>query len=326
MAVAVHCPITPTTKDIKKAAHLAVFCYDRLMQTVRAKIFRTGLIVRSKRGTINDSNLAQTRKSLERLEKYFPVRKKVKIRAVKKEQFRAEWITVPSSRADKVILYIHGGGFVFYPKFYRDYISRLGEQSDTKVLSLDYSLAPENPYPKALHEAVAAYKWLLGTFASKDIVIAGDSAGGALVLSLLHQIREEKLAYPACAIALSPATDATLKSTSIEANKAKDIFIKKASISYFIDAYFAQTPRDHPIASPLHGSFEGFPPLLIEVDKDEIMYDDSARVVEKAKKAKVDVEFYETQGLWHVHHLYARYIPEARKSIEHLGEYIRRHM
>ncbi len=295
------------------------------MKTVRAKIFRTALIVRSKRGPINDSNLAQTRKSLDRLEKYFPVRKKVEIRPIKEEDFRGEWITVPNSRADKVILYIHGGGFVFYPKFYRDYISRLGEKSGTKVLSLDYSLAPENPYPKALNEAIAAYKWLLRTFKSKDIAFAGDSAGGALVLSLLHQIREEKLAYPACAIALSPATDATLKSASIETNRARDIFIKKASISYFIDAYFAQTPRDHPIASPLHGSFKGFPPLLIEADKDEIMYDDSSRVVEKAKKAGVDVEFYETQGLWHVHHLYARYIPEAKKSIEHLGEYIRHH-
>lgn len=302
------------------------FCYDGLMKTARAKIFRAGLIVRSKHGLINDSNLAQTRKSLERLERYFPVRKKVKIQAVRNEKFSAEWITVPSSRADKVILYIHGGGFVFYPKFYRDYISRLGEQSGTKVLSLDYSLAPENPYPKALHEAAAAYKWLLEKFKPRDIVVAGDSAGGALVLSLLHQIREEKLAYPACAIALSPATDATLNSASIEANRTKDIFIKKASISYFIDAYFADTPRDHPIASPLHGSFEGFPPLLIEVDKDEIMYDDSVRVVEKAKKSGVDVEFYETQGLWHVHHLYARYIPEAKKSIKHLGEYVRQHV
>ena len=271
---------------------------------------------------INGANLMKKRKELDKLEKYFPVSRATQINKTKTGSFKGEWIIVPESRSDKVVLYVHGGGFVFYPKLYRDLISRIAKAGEVKALSIDYSLSPEHKFPTALNELIAAYKWLLQDYAPASIAVAGDSAGGALVLSLLHSLRDMKLPNPACVAVISPATDATLKSTSMRTNKNKDFFIKKESLDYLIPAYFGDTPTDHPIASPLHGSFEGFPPLLVHAEKHEIMYDDSSRLVEKAQKANVDVYYYETEGLWHVYHLYARYVPEARAAIKNIGSFI----
>lgn len=296
------------------------------MLSTRAKAIKLGLkLSRLLNTPVSDQNLEEKRQSFQRLEKYFPLDKSVHIEPVSGKGFKAEWITVPQSRENKAMLYIHGGGFVFHTHVHRQLISLIAKTGKVKALSLDYSLAPEHPYPVALHEAIAAYKWLIRAgFAPKDIVIAGDSAGGALVLSTLHQIREEKLPNPSCTIVIAPATDATLKSSSIETNASSDFLIKADTLAYFIQSYFQNTPTDNPIASPLHGQLKGFPPLLVHIDKGEILYDDSARLVEKAKSEGVEVELYESEGLWHVWHLFARYIPEARKAIEHIGQFIQK--
>ena len=298
------------------------------MTSLRAKI----LIQAIKRGgllstVIDSDNLDKKRKQFKKLEKIFPVPLWAKVRGVQDNDFKGEWVTAPNSQDDTVLLYIHGGGFVFDgTKLYRGLIARLARATNSKVLSINYSLAPEHPYPTALNEATAAYKWLLsqGYDASK-ISIGGDSAGGTLALSLLHIIKRQNLDMPACAFVMSPATDATLKDFSVE-NKDKDFYINFESLKFFIKAYFGNTSTSDPIASPLLGSLEGLPPLLIHVDKKEIMYKDSLRFAEKARKSGVEVELYESNDLFHVWHIFAGYIPEAKKSIDEIGKFVKAHI
>ncbi|HEY1835797.1 MAG TPA: alpha/beta hydrolase [Candidatus Saccharimonadales bacterium] len=277
------------------------------------------------RSDITNENLAAKRISYDKLAKFFPVAKSVKIRPEKAGGVKAEWIVTPQAKPDKIMLYMHGGGFVFNStKLHRDLIARIAAASQVTALSLDYSLAPEHPFPKALEETMAAYRWLLREkkINPKHVVLAGDSAGGSLVLSALQTIRNEKLPNPACAVVIAPATDATLQHPQALANQKKDFFIKRTNLDFFIDAYFGQTPRDDPIASPLLGSLRGFPSLLVHASKNELMHNDSMRFVEKAKREGVKVEFYQGENLWHVWHLFARYLPEARQAIQNIGEFI----
>ena len=272
------------------------------------------------------ANLERKRANYARLHRFFPVSPQAKFTAVRGKGFKGEWIDAPGSRPDKVVLYFHGGGFIFgNPKVHRDLIYRIAKTSGARALSIDYSLAPEHPYPTAINEAIAAYKWLLQSFDPANITLAGDSSGGSIVLSMLHVIRAEKLPNPACAIAMSPATDAYHVDEDAKSPQVKDNFIRLSSIHFFIDSYFQKTPRNHPVASPLYGSLKGFPPLFICADKSELMYGQSARLAEKAKKEGVDVTFHEGEGLWHVWPLFARYVPEARKTIQEMGDFIRRY-
>lgn len=296
------------------------------MASLRSKVLRR-YIKRSKSslGIISDKNLQQKRQHYDHLAKYFAPEKSVTTEQINTNKFKGEWLKSPESRVNKVVLYFHGGGFVFGGNLHRDLTARIAKEAKVKALSVDYSLAPEHPYPAALNECFAAYEWLLKSYSPNDIALAGDSSGGAIVLSLLHMMKAKELPVPSCAVVIAPATDATLSGQSFTKNKNKDAFIKLESLEYFINAYFKNIPRNDPVGSPLYGSFKGFPPLLVHIDKSEIMYDDSARLVQKARKEGVEVEFYEEEGLWHVWHMYARYIPEAKKAIKNIAKFINKH-
>lgn len=267
-------------------------------------------------------NLQSKRDGVAKLAKFGVVSKDVKIAPYKAKLFKGEWITTPESREDKILLYFHGGGFIFnFTVHHRDYISRLARTTKRKAFSLDYSLAPEYPYPTAVNEAMSAYKWLLKNYKPQDIVIMGDSAGGAMTLSLLQMLKRDKLPMPACAIAIAPPTDATLTSYK-KYSRPNDHIIKDDNLEFFIDLYFKNTPHNDPIASPLFGEYEGLPPIMIHIDKSEVLYGDAVALVKKAKAAGVEAELYEEQDLWHVWHIFARYIPEAQKAIDNIARFI----
>lgn len=298
------------------------------MASVRAKV----LIQAIKRGgllntVIDADNLEEKRSQFKKLEKRFPKPRWAKVTLVENKSFKGEWVTAPKTSDKKVLLYLHGGGFVFdATRLYRDLIARLSKATGLKALSVDYSLAPEHPYPTALNEVLAAYQWLLEQgYNGKDIVLCGDSAGGTLALSLLHKLRDGKLPMPACVFVMSPATDATLEKASFE-NKSKDFYINLDTLLFFVKSYFGNTPANDPVASPLLGSLKGFPPLLMHADKNEVMYNDTARFAAKARKAGVDVTLYESEDLFHVWHVFARYIPEAKQSINDISEFVKKHI
>ncbi len=276
---------------------------------------------------ISKDNLQKKREQVKKLERFAKVNKDVKIKSLKTPKFKAEWITVPNSREDKILLYFHGGGFLFnFIVYHRDFISRVARESQLKALSLDYSLAPENPFPTAVNEGLAAYKWLLKNgYRAKNIVIMGDSAGGSLALSLLQVLKKNKLPMPACAVVIAPATDATLVSYK-KYSDPNDYIVKLESLDFFINSYFAKTPHNDPIASPLFGDYKNMPPLLIHVDKKEVLYGDSLALYKKAKKEGQDVELYQADGLWHVWHIFARFVPEAREAIKNIGQFITKNL
>jgi epsilon-lactone hydrolase len=298
------------------------------MPSRRARTFKAALkLARRSRSPVSDQNLAKKRQKGEGLVKLLPLAKDVTVEPANEPGFEAEWITVPGLREDKVLVYLAGGGSIFRSNAHRDLISRVARASGLPALSVRYSLAPEYPFPAAVHETVAAYKWLLEQdFMPRDIVFVGDSSGGSIILSSLHQLREQGLPNPACVVVMSPATDGTLSSPSVVRNSSRDFLLTQASMLYFIHSYYQDTPRAHPIASPLFGSLQGLPPLLVQADRHEALYDDSSRLVTKAREAGVPVEFYETEGLWHVYQLFARYIPEGRAAINHVAEFIRKHV
>ncbi len=216
--------------------------------------------------------MEQKRIAYTHLARRFPMPKGTKITLVSGNGFVGEWVDTLVSREDIIMLYVHGGGFVFNStELHRELIARIASPAKVRALSLDYSLAPEHPFPAAINEALTAYKWLLKKYSANKIVFVGDSAGGSVVLSLLSVVREKGLKNPACAVAISPATDAYKVKEGVLENKNKDFFIRPKNIEFFIDAYFQSTPRNHPIASPLYGSMKGFPPILIHADKDELM-------------------------------------------------------
>jgi monoterpene epsilon-lactone hydrolase len=186
-------------------------------------------------------------------------------------------------------------------------------------------LSPENPFPIPINEAIAAYKWLLKSYNPANIALAGDSSGGSIVLSMLHIIQKEKLPNPACAIVMSPATDAHHIDEDAQSPQVRDHFIKHTNINFFVESYFQKTPRNHPVASPLYGPLRGFSPLFILADKNELMYGQSVRLAKKAKEQGVNVTLREAEGLWHLWPLFARHIPEAKASIHEIAQFVRQH-
>ncbi|MEL7240125.1 MAG: alpha/beta hydrolase, partial [Planctomycetota bacterium] len=194
---------------------------------------------------------------------------------------KGEWHRPAGRSVKRVILYFHGGGYVFgSPTTHRTLTYPLALTADAEVFSLDYRLAPEHPCPAAIEDALAAYQWLrvIGR-APEDIVFAGDSAGGGLALAAMQALVAAGEPLPACAVLYSPYTDLTAEAASLDANAESDDMFQRASFSMGPNYYAANMARNDPRASPLFGDMRGLPPLLVFASTSEMLYDDSARLV-----------------------------------------------
>lgn len=240
---------------------------------------------------------------------------------------RAEWITAPGAAPDRVILYLHGGGYVLGSiDSHRDLCERYSRASGARVLSLDYRLAPENPFPAAVDDATAAYRWLLSEGISPNhIAIAGDSAGGGLAFATLVALRDAGTPLPACATPISPWVDLEATGESMVSRAEVDPMVQKDMIQQMGQTYIGSgNPRD-PLAAPLHADLKGLPPLLVHVGSRETLHDDAARMVEKAKASGVDVTLDVWEGQIHVWHVFASRLDEGQAAIEKLGAFVRKH-
>jgi monoterpene epsilon-lactone hydrolase len=236
----------------------------------------------------------------------------------------AEWIAAPGATADRVILYLHGGGYVVGSvKTHRAMISRIARASNARALAIDYRLAPEHPFPAAVEDATAAYRWLLAQgYKPGRIVIAGDSAGGGLTLAALLAIRDSKLPQPAGAVPISPWTDLEGTGESVRTRAARDVMVTQENLaSSARDYYGAHDPRD-PLVSPVHADFRGLPPMLIQVGDAEILLDDATRVAARAKAAGVQVELEVWDDMPHVWHVFAKLLPEGQDAIDKIGKFV----
>jgi epsilon-lactone hydrolase len=237
-------------------------------------------------------------------------------------------VTPPRSLADRHVLYLHGGGYTYgAPVLYRDFIWRIATAASARVLCIDYRLAPEHPFPAAVDDAAAAYRWLLadGTRPQRTAVV-GDSAGGGLVFAVLLRLRDEGVPLPAAAVAISPWTDLTVNGQSYRINDGKDPMIRTADAASFASFYLAGADPRNPYASPLHGDPAGLPPSLILVGSDEILYDDAVGMADKLRAAGCRVEIEIWPRMPHVWPLFARIVPEARRAVDRIGSFLDREL
>jgi acetyl esterase/lipase len=237
---------------------------------------------------------------------------------------RADRISTALSESCRHILFLHGGGFIVgSPALYRHFTWRIASAARARVLCVDYRLAPEHPFPAALDDAVAAYRWLLADGVEPQrIAVMGDSAGGGLTLSLLLRLRDEGIPLPAAAITLSPWTDLALTGLSFELNASADPLVATEQARHFVDYYLAGADPRSPYASPLYGEPAGLPPTIIQVGSDEVLRDDAVRMADRMSAAGCRVELEIWPRMPHVWHLFAPVIPEARQAIERVGAFV----
>jgi len=238
-----------------------------------------------------------------------------------------EWI-LPHARpfSPRVVLYLHGGGYVGgSPEMYRSVTSNFARRCDARVFALDYRLAPEHPFPAALDDAIAAYRWLLAQgIAAGSIVVAGDSAGGGLTLSTLLDIRERGLPRPGGAVMIAPWVDLLSTGQSVRTNaRTDDVVVPDNGEHKLAHAYMGAGALDDPRASGFYADLTELPPLLIQASAIEVLRDDSVRLDAKARAAGVDSTLRLWDGLPHVWHLFAQ-LPETREAFDDIAPFIGR--
>jgi len=237
----------------------------------------------------------------------------------------AEWITTPGAVAERVICYLHGGGYVLGSiNTHRELASRLSRAASARVLILDYRLAPENLFPAAVDDSRAAYRWLLSVGVDPArLVIAGESAGGGLTVATLVALRYAGEPLPAAGICLSPWVDLECLGESIVTKAEIDPVVNKDHILMLSKAYLEDTDPCTPLASPLYADLTGLPPLLIQVGTAECLFDDAMRLADRARAAGVDVTLEPWDDMIHMWHMFAAILPEGRQAIDRIGEFIR---
>lgn len=262
-------------------------------------------------------------------QKKYPIPEDVKVEQIDAGGVPAEWQTVPGAIEDRVLLYLHGGGWILgSPNSHRLLTVALGQATKMRVLSVDYRLAPEHPYPAPLEDCTAVYNWLLSTGSKpENIIIAGDSAGGSLTLTTLIRLRDDGVPLPSGAVALSSSTDIKLSDDSYFANGETDPILADIGLFWWIIAYLAGADPSDPLVSPLFANLKGLPPLLFQVSTCEMLYCDSTRFVDKAKAAAVDVTLETWDDMLHVFHGFGLHeLPEAKEAIARIGEFVQKQL
>lgn len=246
---------------------------------------------------------------------------------IEMEHFTMELLeSKENPNTEKIILQLHGGGYVGAMRnAYRMFAGLYNEVSHgMSVLTIDYRVAPENPYPAALEDAYAAYLWLLeqGWF-SEQIILAGDSAGGGLAMALCHYLKDKGKQLPCGIVAMSPWTDLTASGESYDTNYERDPLFGKTrdSLIYNKDYVGENDPMDAYI-SPMFGDFRGFPPMLIQVGSFEMLLSDSVDVAAKAREQGVKVRLSIYEGMFHIFQMAAKLLPESRRAWVEIGKFI----
>lgn len=293
--------------------------------SLRAELIRLGLRATFKRHENDVPGVARIRAHMEKFAYLVPRAPKGTV-AVKTALGGAPVIrvTTPRSRADRHILYLHGGGYVCgRPVHYRDFIWRIADAADATVHMVDYRLGPEHPFPAAVDDAVAAYRSLLtAAVEPARLAVMGDSAGGGLTFATLLKLRDERDAMPAAAVALSPWTDLTLTSESCVRFAKTDPMLSPDPAKVFVRWYLGDADPKHPYASPLFGDPAGLPPSLIQVGSDEILLDDAVHLGERMRSAGVAAEVDIWPRMPHVWQMFARVLPEAQQAIRRIGAFL----
>ncbi|HSZ05774.1 MAG TPA: alpha/beta hydrolase fold domain-containing protein [Solirubrobacteraceae bacterium] len=237
----------------------------------------------------------------------------------------AEWVRAQRGSTRPIVLYIHGGGYSLgSTRSHRHLAASIGYAADAAVLSLDYRRAPESPFPAAIEDATAATRWLL-THTDAPVILAGDSAGGGLVVATMIALRDAGLPLPAAGVCLSPWLDLTCTADAHTRLADRDPLLSRAELKRMADAYLCDADAQQPLASPAFAELAGLPPLLIQVGAEEILLDDARTLAGSARAEGVEVTLEEWPDMIHVWHWYFPVLAEGRQAITAIAAFIRRH-
>lgn len=251
-----------------------------------------------------------------------PVAPDIKIEAVEIAGRKAEWLEAPDADPSRATLYFHGGGYVLGSlASHRSMVAEIARASRSRALLFDYRLAPESPYPAAVDDALAAYRWLRDQNLA-HLAIAGDSAGGGLTLACMLAARDQGLPMPDAAVCISPWTDLTCSAETYESRAHLDPLIPHIDIQGMVTAYLQGASAEAPTASPNFADLSGLPPLLIHVGTDECLYSDSIVLHDRAKTTGVASTLDVWPDMIHVWHSFHPMLKEARLAISRVGEFL----
>lgn len=238
----------------------------------------------------------------------------------------AEWLVAPGAADGPTLLHLHGGAYVFASaRTHRGFVSQIVAHTGGRALVLDYRLAPEHPYPAALDDALAAYRWLLARPApAARIALAGESAGAGLALATMLRARSEGLPLPAGAALVSPWVDLTHREAPHTEHAHRDVMLRGEQLAAWADLYAPGRDRQDPYISPVFADLRGLPPLWMCADRDELLYPETLRLAERARQAGIPVELEIGEGLLHVWPFFHAILPEGRKTITRLADFLRR--
>jgi acetyl esterase/lipase len=296
------------------------------MSSYQAAAFKMALRVMKKRMFSNTDHVA-LRRLVNNSARHIPKPPAdIDFRSERIEGVPCLWVKALGADSKKIILYLHGGGYIFCSAHttHKDILWRLSVASRCRVLAPDYRLAPENPYPAALEDSIKVYQWLLQQgYKPEHIAIVGDSAGGGLTYGTVLKIRDMGIPLPAATVGMSPWTDLAVTGESVISNLKRDVLIPGEGLAEGAEYYLNGTDPYTPYASPLYGDPTGLPPTLIQVSKDEVLLDDSRRLAAKYKAAGVPCELELWDGLPHVWQTLAMFIPEGKTAIKRIGDFVR---
>jgi acetyl esterase/lipase len=273
-------------------------------------------------------SITETRRGFDAMMAMFPIPADVQRTPLTANGVPAEWIAASNASPNRALLYLHGGGYVIGSiTSHREMVARLARAAGARALAIDYRLAPEHPFPGAVEDATAAYRWLLAQgFEPARIVIAGDSAGGGLTVATLVALRDAGDPRPAAGVCMSPWVDLEGLGRSMTANAARDPLVQKDGLVRWAGAYLAGAHPRTPLAAPLYADLRGLPPLLIQVSTAETLYDDATRLTEKARAAGVDVTLEPWPEMVHVWQLFAPLLPEGQQALARAGAFVAQRM
>lgn len=240
------------------------------------------------------------------------------------DNVRCEWITPEDYAEDKVLLYLHGGGFILgLTSLHLEMIALLSQKLGFRILVVDYKLAPKYPFPAPLDDCVTAYRWLLKNgFKSENVAIAGDSAGGNLVITSLMELRDDGDKLPAAVACLSPVANLTKRTKS---TVKYDPVLHPRARKRFDRSYVRDNDPTNPLISPIYGELHDFPPILIHAGEIEILKDDAIQIEQKARQEGINVQLEIFPGMWHVWQIFLT-LPEAMDSLDKISTFLKNHL
>jgi len=271
------------------------------------------------------AGLGERRKRLDALGGQYPLSTDVRVETVDANGVMAEWTDTPEADPGNVIMYLHGGGYTAGSlKSHRHMVARAGREARARTIALGYRLAPEHPFPSAVEDAVAGYRFLLSRgFSADHIAVAGDSAGGGLTVAVLVSLRASGLPLPACAWCSSPWVDLEGTGGSMTAKAAVDPMVQQSYLIELAAAYLGGADPRSPLAAPLYADLKGLPPILIQVGSAETLLDDAVRLAGSAGAADVRVRLDVWPDMIHVWQLFYQQVAAGRRALAEAGAFIR---